>query len=117
MFSRFSLSFFHIFHIFTVLNIIYDPFLHEKTSISERNSLMTPFLLCSYFRAHQTTLLLKILGDGCMGRPPSQIFGGPSPQSPLGLRPCQEFMTVMVMHVFCDAAGCCTCIFSSLEIN
>ena len=23
-----------------------------------------------------------------MGRPPLQILGGPSPQSPIGLRPC-----------------------------
>src|SRR6218665_3002319 len=36
---------------------------------------MTPFSLCSYFRAHQTTLFLKILGDGCMGRPPPHILG------------------------------------------
>src|SRR6218665_1507149 len=42
------------------------------------------FLLCSYFCAHPTTLLLKILGDGCMGRPPPQIWGRP-PRSPLGL--------------------------------
>src|SRR6218665_1544847 len=36
--------------------------------------------LCSYFRAHPGTLLLKILGDGCMGRPPTSIFlGRPSP--------------------------------------
>src|SRR6218665_2987158 len=49
---------------------------------------MTPFLLCSYFRMLPTTLLLKILGEGCMGRPPPQILGGPSPQSPLSLRPC-----------------------------
>src|SRR6218665_2508369 len=41
-----------------------------------------PFLLCSYFHAHPTTLLLKILGDQGMGRPPPQIWGGPSPSLP-----------------------------------
>src|SRR6218665_193641 len=46
------------------------------------------FSLCSYFHAHPTTLLLKILGDQCMGRPHLKFLGGPSPQSPLGLRPC-----------------------------
>src|SRR6218665_147812 len=57
----------------------------QKTTISEKNSLMTPFLLCSYFRAHPT-LLLKILGDGCMGRPHLKFFLGDrfpsSPRSP-----------------------------------
>src|SRR6218665_2316495 len=47
------------------------------------------FSLCSYFHAHPTTLLLKILGGtNAWAVPPPQIFGGPSPQSPLGLRPC-----------------------------
>src|SRR6218665_2964734 len=30
----------------------------------KENSFMTPFLLCTYFRAHPTTLLLKILAPG-----------------------------------------------------
>src|SRR6218665_2761279 len=47
---------------------------------------MTPFLLCSYFRAHPTTLLLKILGDGCMGSPPPQTFGGLMRAPPYKLR-------------------------------
>src|SRR6218665_2079979 len=76
---------FRIFRIFTVLNVVYDPFVTRKTTISKKNSLITPlFLLCSYFRAYPTTLLLKILG-GWMHGPsphPPQILGGPSPQSP-----------------------------------
>src|SRR6218665_2636761 len=41
------------------------------------------FSLCSYFHAHPTILLLKILGDQCMGRPPTSNFGGrPSPSPP-----------------------------------
>src|SRR6218665_2648701 len=54
----------------------------EKPLFQKKNSLTTPiFLLCSCFRAHSTTLLLKILGDQCMGRPPPQILGDrpPSP--------------------------------------
>src|SRR6218665_332866 len=61
-----------IFRIFTVLNVVYDPFLTRKT----------PFLLCSYFHAHPTTLLLKkYWGDPCMGRP-HLIFWGDRPSSP-----------------------------------
>ena len=43
-----------------------------------------PFLLCSCFCTHPTnTTSQNIGGDGCMGRPPSQIFlGGPYPSSP-----------------------------------
>src|SRR6218665_6746 len=44
------------------------------------------FLLCSYFHAHPTTLLLKILGGTNAWASPPQILGGPSPESPLGLR-------------------------------
>src|SRR6218665_3710934 len=46
-----------IVRIFTMLNVVYDLFLTRKT----------PFLLCSYFRAHPTTTLYfsKYWGDGC----------------------------------------------------
>src|SRR6218665_1748181 len=60
--------------IFTVLNVVYDPFLTRKTTISEKNSFMTPFLLCSYFHAHPTTLLLKILGGRMHGLSPHLKF-------------------------------------------
>src|SRR6218665_850463 len=51
--------------------------------ISEENSFMTPFLLCSYFRAHPTTLLLKILGGGRMHGPsPHLKLWGDRPPSP-----------------------------------
>src|SRR6218665_1843688 len=62
----------HIFRMFTMLNVVYDHFLTRKP----------PFFTLSYFHAHPTTLLLKILGDQCMGRPPPQIFGGTVPPSP-----------------------------------
>src|SRR6218665_273315 len=63
-----------IFPIFTMLNVVYDPFLTRKP----------PFLLCSYFSAHPTTLLLKILGGRMHGPSPHLKFmGGTSPpQSP-----------------------------------
>ena len=75
-----------VFRFFTVLNTVYDPFFTRKTTISEKNSFMSPLLLCSYFRARPTTLLLKILGDGCMGGSPLEILGGTVPPVPLGLR-------------------------------
>ena len=56
-----------------------------------KNSCLTLFLLCSYFRVHPTTLLLNFLkywGTDAWAVPPPQIFRGPSPQSPLGLRHC-----------------------------
>src|SRR6218665_2473277 len=47
------------------------------------------FSLCSCFHAHPTTLLLKILGGPMHGRSSHlKFWEGPSPQSPLGLRPC-----------------------------
>src|SRR6218665_2885973 len=64
---------------------MYDPFLTRTITISEKNSFMTPFLLCSYFRAHPTTLLLKILGHG--PSPPQIFFGDRPPRYALGLRP------------------------------
>ena len=73
---------FQIFRIFIVLNVVYDPFFTRKTTISEKNSLMTPFLLCSYFRAHPTTQLLKIFGGRMHGPSPTSNFGGPSPPGP-----------------------------------
>src|SRR6218665_464048 len=43
------------------------------------------FSLCSYFRAHPTTLLLKILGETDAWAVPHLKFGGPVPPVPLGL--------------------------------
>ena len=78
-----------IFRIFAVLNVVYDPFLTRKTTISEKNSLMTPFFYSvrTFARIGQH-YFSKYWGDGCMGRPSHLKFGGASPQSPLGLRSC-----------------------------
>src|SRR6218665_3302670 len=52
------------------------------------------FSLCSCFHAHPTTLLLKILrGTNAWAVPHLKFWGGPSPQSPLGLRPWEEEMS------------------------
>jgi len=61
----------------------YDTFFMRKTPISENNSLMTLFLLCSYFRAYPTTLLLKILGGRMHVPSPTSNLEKPSFQSPL----------------------------------
>src|SRR6218665_2272844 len=80
-----------IFPIFAMLNVIFDPFLTRKT----------PFLLCSYFDAHPTdnTTSLNIGGTNAWAVPsPPQIWGGPSPQFPLGLRPCPLDAGVRVLY-------------------
>jgi len=68
-----------------VFNVVYDPFLTRTIAIiSEKYSFMTPFLLCSYFRAHPTTLLLKNIGgtDAWAVPPPKKNFEGLPPSPP-----------------------------------
>src|SRR6218665_3309443 len=82
VFLIFTLSF-QILRIFTVSNVVYDPFFTRKTTISEENSLTTTFLLCSCFRAHPTTLLLKILWGPMHGPSPHlKFFLGDRPPVP-----------------------------------
>ena len=78
-----------IFRIFTMLNVVYDPFLTIKTHVSETNSFMTPsfFTLFVLSRASDNTTSQNIGRDGCMGRPHLK-FGWDRPPAPLGLRPC-----------------------------
>src|SRR6218665_1018065 len=86
LFFEFSLSFPLIFRIFTLLGVVTTISSQEKYlfPFSRQKFLMTFtfFYSVHYFRAHPTTLLLKILGDECMGRPPPQTLGGPSPNPP-----------------------------------
>src|SRR6218665_2997614 len=74
---------FLIFRIFTVLNVVYHPLFTRKSTMSEKNSFMTHFLYSfrTFARIRQH-YFSKYWGDGCMGRPPTPIFWGPSPQSP-----------------------------------
>ena len=76
----------HIFQIFPVFAV-------RKNLYFRRNSMMTPFLLNSYFRTHSTTLLLKIvnttsqnIGGTDAWAVPHLKFGGPFPQFLLSLR-------------------------------
>src|SRR6218665_3168112 len=77
------------------------------------------FLLCSYFRAHPTTLLLQILGGRMHGPSPSQILGGPSP-SPLWVSPSDwgtdawavvhlKFFEGTVSQSLLSLRPCCQC--------
>src|SRR6218665_162975 len=78
-------SIFFRFYISLLCEMLYrpnDPFFMRKNPISENNSLMTPFLHFSYFRAHPTTLLLKIFGGRMHGPPPNSNFGGTVPSLP-----------------------------------
>src|SRR6218665_4187880 len=72
------LGFFQIFpfftqivRIFTMLNVVHDPFFTRKTTVSEKNSFITPFLYSvrTFARIRQH-YFSKYPGDGCMGRPP-----------------------------------------------
>src|SRR6218665_569111 len=69
-----------------MLNVVYDPFLKSKkykTTISEKNSFMTPFFtLFVLSPASDNTTSQNIGGNGCMGLPPPKILGGPSPSPP-----------------------------------
>src|SRR6218665_26670 len=66
----------HIFHMFTMLNVVYHPFLTRKTHF------FTRFILS---RASDNTTSQNIGGTNAWAVPPPQTLGGPSP---LGLRPC-----------------------------
>ena len=70
-----------IFRIFTMLHVLYGPLL-KKRLFQKRIPLWHHFLLCSYFRAHPTTLLLKILGGRMHGPSPHLKFWGERPPSP-----------------------------------
>src|SRR6218665_998500 len=75
----------HIFRMFTMLNVVYDHFLTRKTQF------FTLFMLPP---TTEKTPSQNIGGGGPMhGRSPHLKFlGGPSPQSPLGLRPWLDLL-------------------------
>src|SRR6218665_2614301 len=62
---------------------IYDPFLTRTTTISEKNSLMTPFFYSvrTFVRIRQH-YFYKYWGDGCMGRPHLKCWGTVPPVPP-----------------------------------
>src|SRR6218665_847668 len=82
---------FQIFCVFIVSNVIYDPFFTTKSVLSTTKFLDdTYFSLSSSFRAHPTTLLLKILGGPMHGPSPHLKFGGDRPprSPPLAASAC-----------------------------
>src|SRR6218665_1508222 len=88
-FFGFSLSF-PIFSVsFTMLNVVYDPFLTTTTAISEKNSFMTLFFtLFVLSRASDNTTSQNIWGGRMHGPSPTSNFGGTVPPIlPIGLRP------------------------------
>src|SRR6218665_820084 len=72
-----------IFPFFTMLNVVYDPFLTRKATISEKNSFMTPFFtLFVLSRESENTTSQNIGGTDAWAVPPPQILGGDRPPSP-----------------------------------
>src|SRR6218665_3801826 len=75
-FPRFSVS-------FTMLNVVYDPFLTRATTISEKNSFMTPFFtLFVLSHASDNTTSQNIGGTDAWAVPPPQILGDRPPVPP-----------------------------------
>src|SRR6218665_3126118 len=66
------------------------PFLHnKKPSFNKKFLDDTYFLLSSSFRAHPTTLLLKIFGvTNAWDVPHLKFWGDRPPSPPIGIRPC-----------------------------
>src|SRR6218665_352649 len=73
--------------VFACLSCLIYCYITYKTTISEKNSFVTPFVFSSYFHTHPLTLYFsKYWWDGCMGRPPLQSLGA-VPRPPKSL-PC-----------------------------
>src|SRR6218665_1513259 len=85
MFYRFVPMFSHIFHIFTVCDVIYDPFFTRKPPISEKNFLVHLFAL---FVLSTNTTSQNIGRTDAWAVPHLKYFWGTVPPVPLGLRPC-----------------------------
>src|SRR6218665_490309 len=65
------------------------PFPHKNNHYFRKEFLYgTFFTLFVLLRASDNTTSQNIGGTDARAVPPPQILGGPSPQSPLGLRPC-----------------------------
>src|SRR6218665_482244 len=108
----------HIFRMFTMLNVVYDHFLTRKPPF------FTLFILS---RTSDNTASQNIGGDQCMGRPPPQIFGGPSPSppyvsAPAGLAQCAAYIRLGLdfhgrLNGFPAYLYVLTFTLSSLELN
>src|SRR6218665_3616935 len=75
------------FPLFTVIKCPMRTFLRKKNHYFKKEFLNKTIFYSVHPFAHiQQHYFSKYWGDQCMGRPPPQILGVPSPQSP-GLRP------------------------------
>ena len=90
---------FQIFRIFTVLNVVCDLFFTRKATISEKNSLMTPFYFTLFVlsRAFDNTTSQNI-GGRIHGPSPPQIFWGDRPPSPPRSPPLQGAVYYNVLN-------------------
>src|SRR6218665_1773818 len=79
-----SSDFSHIFHMFTMLNVVYDHFLTRKTQF---------FTLFMLSRTSDNTTSQNIGGTNAWAVPPPQIFGGTVPPVPPRSPPLAGFMT------------------------
>src|SRR6218665_1860886 len=74
---------FQIFRFFTLLNVVYNLFFTRKTTISENNSLTTPFVYSvRTFACIRQHYFSKYWGTIAWAVPPPKIFGGTVPPSP-----------------------------------
>src|SRR6218665_1164912 len=73
-----SSDFSHIFHMFTMLNVVYDHFLTRKTQF---------FTLFMLSRTSDNTTSQNIGGTNAWASPHLKFWGDRPPQPPLGLRP------------------------------
>ena len=80
----FFLSFPRFFVSFTMFNVVYDHFLTRTTTVSEKNSFMTPFLKTLFVlsRESDNTTSQNIGGRMHGPSPTSNFFWGPPPNPP-----------------------------------
>src|SRR6218665_1139897 len=83
-----------------------DPHKKNHVLFQKRIPLWHLFLLCSYFCAHPTTLLLKILGGRMHGPSRTLNLGGPSPSPHRSPPLYNTFILDDVYPHACNAIGC-----------
>src|SRR6218665_2447540 len=120
---------FQILRLFTVLNVVYDPFFTRKSTISKKNSLIRPFFYSvrTFARIRQR-YFSKYWGDQCMGRPHLKFFfGGTVPPVPLRSPPLNLCMIFIIrvhlcMHVWSfnvkfQSVYICLCLYAYIQTH
>ena len=103
IFSVFAMSLWSL--LSQILYIAYhlSPFLYDKNLyFSWKNSVVTPFLLNSYFQASDNTRPTSpnIGGTNTLAVHPPQILGGRHPSTPLSLRPRLEVIVTIIITLW-----------------